>query len=349
MALCLQSQNIQPNSVEQQSSVLSTESTWRQSPETKQLSGGQDTGQAIIEQWPSDSLQRNLPQLPQYPVADVPVAACRSRHQPCSLLIACLSSTIRNISQVGDARLNARYWEARSDLTPSNRCGTIKLIVPHLSLGGILMLIDRERELDELNAVLSAPSARLLAVSGRRRLGKTTLLVHWAQTSQHPYLYWVSSRLPSSLLLQQFSQRVWQHGHPDERVPRTFSYEGWSEVLEELARMCQNGQRHIVIIDEFPYAVASEPGLPSILQNTWDHHLKSSNVCMVLCGSHVGMMESLLNADAPLYGRMVGPLRVRPLPFSATAAFFPSYSIEQRIAVYAILGGVPAYLELFSE
>jgi AAA+ ATPase superfamily predicted ATPase len=211
------------------------------------------------------------------------------------------------------------------------------------------MLVDRVRELDELNAVLRAPAARLLAVSGRRRLGKTTLLIHWAQTSQHPYLYWVSSRLPSSLLLQQFSQRVWQHGHPDERVPRTFSYEGWSEVLEELARVCQDDRRHVVIIDEFPYAVASEPALPSILQNAWDHHLKASNVCVVLCGSHVGMMESLLNADAPLYGRMVGPLRVRPLPFSATTAFFPSYSAEQRVAVYAILGGVPAYLELFSD
>ena len=90
------------------------------------------------------------------------------------------------------------------------------------------MLIDRERELDELDAVLRAPSARLLAVSGRRRLGKTTLLVHWARTSQHPSLYWVSSRLPSSLLLQQFSQQVWQHGHPGERAPRTFSYEDWS-------------------------------------------------------------------------------------------------------------------------
>ena len=216
------------------------------------------------------------------------------------------------------------------------------------------MLIDRERELDELNAVLRAPSARLVAVSGRRRLGKTTLLVHWAKTSEHPYLYWVSSRLPSSLLLQQFSQRVWQHGHPGERAPRTFSYEDWSEALEELARTCQvkegqDGRRHIVILDEFPYAVASEPGLPSILQNAWDHHLKFSNVCMVLCGSHVGMMESLVNADAPLYGRMVGPLRVGPLPFSATAAFFPSYSAEQRVAVYAVLGGVPAYLELFSD
>ena len=211
------------------------------------------------------------------------------------------------------------------------------------------MLVNRERELGELNALLDTPAARLVAVSGRRRLGKTTLLIHWARTSQRPYLYWVGSHFPSNVLLSQFSQQVWQHDNPGKRAPRTFSYESWSQAFEELAAACQGERQHIVILDEFPYAVASEPGLPSALQNAWDQHLKFSNVCLVLCGSHIGMMERLLGADAPLYGRMVGPLRIRPLPFAATASFFPRYGAEQRVAVYAILGGVPAYLEQFSD
>ena len=211
------------------------------------------------------------------------------------------------------------------------------------------MLVDRERELKELNGLLHGRSTRLAAVSGRRRLGKTTLLVHWAKTSGHPYLYWVGSHFPSGVLLVQFSKQVWRHGNPGKRIPRQFSYESWTEAFEMLAEACQGKQRHIVILDEFPYAVQSESGLPSALQNAWDHYLKFSNVCMVLCGSHVGMMERLLGADAPLYGRMAGPLRVRPLPFSATKAFFPNYSVEQRVAVYAVLGGVPAYLEQFSD
>ncbi len=211
------------------------------------------------------------------------------------------------------------------------------------------MLIDRARELQELNLLLQASTSRLVAVSGRRRLGKTTLLVHWGKTSGHPYLYWVGSHFPSTVLLAEFSRKVWQHGNPGKRVPRQFSYESWSEALEMLAEACQGQQRHIVVLDEFPYAVQSEPGLPSALQNAWDHHLRFSNICLVICGSQVGMMERLLEADAPLYGRMVGPLRVRPLPFGATRIFFPHYSPEQRVAVYAILGGVPAYLEQFSS
>jgi AAA+ ATPase superfamily predicted ATPase len=216
------------------------------------------------------------------------------------------------------------------------------------------MLVDRERELDELNALLTTPAARLVAVTGRRRLGKTTLLLHWARTSGQPYLYWVASHFPSNVLLRQLSQLVWQHGNPGRHAPRTFSYEDWFQALEELAGACQGDAwpgkgRHIVILDEFSYAVASEPGLPSALQNAWDHHLRFSNVVVVLCGSHVGMMEQLMDAHAPLYGRIVEPLQVRPLPFSATTAFFPRYSARQRVAAYAMLGGVPAYLEQFSD
>ncbi len=212
------------------------------------------------------------------------------------------------------------------------------------------MLVDRKRELDELNRLLAMPSAQLVAVSGRRRLGKTTLLRHWAQTSGHPFLYWVGSHFPSHILLAQFSQQIWQLDNPGKRAPRSFSYESWSHALEELAQACQTSeQRTIVIIDEFPYAVDAEPGLPSALQNAWDQQLKFSNLCMALCGSHVGMMERLIDSDAPLFGRLVGPLRIGPLPYAATHAFLPKYSAEQCVAIYAIMGGVPAYLERLTD
>ena len=211
------------------------------------------------------------------------------------------------------------------------------------------MLIGRERELNELNALLKKPAARLLAVTGRRRLGKTTLLTHWARNSGHPHLYWVASHFPSATLLGQFSRSIWQMDNPGKHTPLSFSYDGWAEAFTALAAACQGPQKRIVIMDEFPYAVEAEPGLPSALQNGWDHQLKFSNICMVLCGSHVGMMERLLGADAPLYGRMAGPLRIRPLPFQTVSRFLPSYGVEQRVAVYAILGGVPAYLEQFAD
>ena len=210
------------------------------------------------------------------------------------------------------------------------------------------MLIDRQKELVELNLLLEESGAHLLAVSGRRRLGKTTLLLEWARQSGLPYLYWVASRVPASLLLRQFSQQVWQHSHPDDVMPARFSYDSWWEAFEQLGRVV--GEKpFIVIIDEFPYAVQVDPALPSVLQNAWDHLLKQSRCVMVLCGSQVGMMERLLRYDAPLFGRIVGPLPIQPLSFRALSEFLPRYSAAERVAIWSILGGVPAYLERFDD
>jgi uncharacterized protein len=210
------------------------------------------------------------------------------------------------------------------------------------------MLVDRERELEELNWLLEEGRAHLLAVTGRRRLGKTTLLLTWAAQSGLPYLYWVASRAPSGLLLRQFSQLIWQRMYPDDVMPANFSYSEWAEAFAQLARLATE-QPLIVIMDEFAYAAEIDSALPSILQNAWDHQLKSTKIIMVLCGSQVGMMEGLFRYDAPLYGRITGPLRIEPLPFSALKQFYPQYNSEQRVAVWAMLGGVPAYLEQFSD
>jgi AAA+ ATPase superfamily predicted ATPase len=210
------------------------------------------------------------------------------------------------------------------------------------------MLINREQELDELNFLLQEGGAHLLAVSGRRRLGKTTLLVEWARQSGHPYIYWVASRAPATLLLRQFSQLVWQHTYPDDVMPANFTYQEWSEVFTQLARLTSH-QRMIIILDEFPYAVETDPSLPSVLQNAWDHHLKQTQAAVVICGSQVSMMEGLMRYEAPLFGRITGPLRVEPLAFKALKQFYSRYNSEQRIAVWSILGGVPAYLEKFND
>jgi uncharacterized protein len=210
------------------------------------------------------------------------------------------------------------------------------------------MLFDRQAELDELNFVLNEPGSQFLIVSGRRRLGKTTLLVEWAKSSQQPFIYWVASRVSTAQLLQSFSQAVYAYLHPGTTVDPNFSYPTWEMALRQLAEPTAQ-QRLVVILDEFAYAVEVEPALPSVLQNVWDHTLKQTQIFLALCGSHIGMMKKLQAHQAPLFGRITGQLELKPLPFSATAAFLPAYSLEQRVAVYAILGGVPGYLERFSD
>lgn len=210
------------------------------------------------------------------------------------------------------------------------------------------MFYNRERDLADLNDILGRPGAQFVVVSGRRRVGKTTLLIEWARQSGHPLVYWVASRSSAGVLLQDLSQIVWRHAHPNDVTPASFAYDTWTEAFRQIAALAA-GQRLIVVLDEFPYASEADPSLSSLLQNAWDQYLKSTRICLVLAGSHIGVMQELQTYRAPLYGRFTAQLRVDPLPFYALGEFLPGYDVEKRVAVYAMLGGIPAYLERFSD
>ncbi|MEJ2708922.1 MAG: ATP-binding protein [Anaerolineales bacterium] len=209
-------------------------------------------------------------------------------------------------------------------------------------------LVDRSKELKEMDGLLEAPRAQLAGVTGRRRLGKTTLLEHWAAQSGLPTLFWGATQKLAPLQLKAFSQSIYHHEHGRRAPGDAFSYPDWDAAFIDLARICTGEQRHIIILDEFPYAIAADKSIPSVLQYVWDHHLKDSNLVMILCGSHIGMMNELFDANAPLYKRLLGPMKVAPLPFQCVADFLPGYSFEERTTAFAAFGGVPAYLEQLS-
>ena len=206
--------------------------------------------------------------------------------------------------------------------------------------------VDRQRELRELDALLEREDAQFVIVYGRRRVGKTTLLLHWVQQSKRPYIYWVARRETADASRQGLARALWRWAYPDAEGPEPPRFDSWALLFEQMARML-NDQPLILIWDEFTYAVESDPSLPSHLQAAWDHLFKDNPLILVLAGSHIGMMVDLLIYQAPLYGRTTGQFPVEPLPYAALEDFFPHYPAAERVAVYTVLGGVPAYLERF--
>jgi AAA+ ATPase superfamily predicted ATPase len=206
--------------------------------------------------------------------------------------------------------------------------------------------VGRQRELDELNQVLAQGGAHFLLVYGRRRVGKTTLILRWAQQTGRPVIYWVATRDTPTQVRLGFTQALWGWAYPrSQAAPR---FDTWSEVFETAAQLIGD-QPVIVIMDEFSYAAESDPALPSNLQAAWDHLFKDRNATIVLAGSHIGMMVELMGYHAPLYGRFTAQLPVDPLPFAALRDFLPRYPAAERVAVYAVTGGIPAYLERFDS
>jgi len=204
------------------------------------------------------------------------------------------------------------------------------------------MFVDRKQEIAFLNSILKRDRptpAQMVLIYGRRRVGKTVLARHWAESTTLPTIYWAAEREPAGLQRRKLYARML--GVPLAQSP---TFEAWADLWTAFARML-NDRRQILILDEVPHAAESDPAFLSALQHAWDQQLKNSRLVLLLCGSHVHTMETFLARGSPLFGRFTGQWHLEPLEFGALRHFLPKWTIEERVEAYAIVGGVPAYLE----
>jgi uncharacterized protein len=202
-------------------------------------------------------------------------------------------------------------------------------------------LFGRERELTFLQQVAARQRpgpAQLILCYGRRRVGKTSLLRHWATSSGLPTLYWTVEKEPAALQRRKLAALVL--GVPITQAPTLSS---WAEVWQ-LANQILGDERHLLVIDELPYASEADPAFLSALQHAWDALFQHRTHILVLCGSHERVMAALQAGQSPLFGRFTGQWHLEPLPFTSLPAFLPGWSDDDRLSAYAIVGGVPAYL-----
>lgn len=204
--------------------------------------------------------------------------------------------------------------------------------------------VGRQEELALLDTLWQAPQASLVILYGRRRVGKTRLLTHWLKGHPGQGLYWVAE--PTSALdqLRSFSQALYNFTTPDTPAPLDFTYANWEQAFRQVALLASQ-RKMALFIDELGYLIEVNPSLPGILQKAWDHWMSQSQLILALSGSQMGVMQQMLTYDAPLYGRATAQIKLPPLSYSATQAFFPHYSAEARVILYTIWGGVPAYWE----
>lgn len=201
-----------------------------------------------------------------------------------------------------------------------------------------MRFVDRRRELAFLDQLEAYAEGQMVLMYGRRRVGKTVLLRHWAERSALPHIYWAAEKEPPALQRRKFFASCF-----GDTAPQT-QFETWADCFAAVARALGDSRR-ILIIDELPYAAEADHGFLSALQHAWDQRFKQMPLILVLCGSHVHVMEQLLQRQNPLYGRFRRRWHLQPLPFCTLSDFGPRWSAGERVAVYATVGGVPAYLE----
>lgn len=201
--------------------------------------------------------------------------------------------------------------------------------------------IGRTSELATLNAELERGSG-FVVIYGRRRVGKTTLIKEFIKDKRA--FYFLATTESEAQSMKRFAGVLSRTTKNPMLSKVTFT--DWLDLFQVVADDHPD-EKKVLVIDEFPYLVKTNPDFPSILQNAWDEVLKDHNVMLILCGSLISMMKKhALAYDSPLYGRRTAQIRLMPLQFTDVYEA-QNLSFEQAVEQYAITGGVPKYMEFF--
>ena len=205
--------------------------------------------------------------------------------------------------------------------------------------------VDRELEMETLQNEYERDGSALVVLYGRRRVGKTTLISEFIKDKKA--LFFLASEEAEAQNRNAFKEKVAEF--IDSDLLRSADIKNW-DVLFKAIMDKPFESKPVIVLDEFQYLGKASPAFPSIFQRIWEEILKDRSVMVILCGSLISMMESqTLAYGSPLYGRRTAQIRLKQIPFGYYHAFFPNKSRKELIEMYAVTGGVPKYIELFSE
>ena len=205
--------------------------------------------------------------------------------------------------------------------------------------------VDREQEMETLQSEYERDGSALVVLYGRRRVGKTTLISEFIKDKNA--LFFLASEESEAQNRSLLKEKVAEFINSD--LLRSVEVKSW-DVLFQSIMDTPFESKPVIVLDEFQYLGKANPAFPSIFQRIWEEILKDKPVMVILCGSLISMMESqTLAYGSPLYGRRTAQIRLKQIPFVYYHEFFPGKSRRELIEMYAVTGGVPKYIELFSE
>ena len=208
---------------------------------------------------------------------------------------------------------------------------------------------DRNQEIAFLRETrdVAKTVARFTVVTGRRRIGKTTLIRE--AYKDVPFVYFFVARKAESDLCEVFLEEI------SEKlgIPTLGSSRHFSDIFRYLMQLSQT-QSFTLVIDEFQDFFRVNKGVYSEMQNIWDEYENTSKINLVVCGSIYSLMQKIFkDKKEPLYGRNTGELRVKPFRPSVLKQIMadakPDYCKEDLLALFTFTGGVAKYVSLLVD
>lgn len=208
---------------------------------------------------------------------------------------------------------------------------------------------NREKEIEKLLSIQrqSVERSQMSVVTGRRRIGKTQLLLKACENTA--FLYFFVAKKSEMLLCKDFQQEL----NAKLGIPILGEVESFATLFEYIVQLSQH-QNITLIIDEFQEFFAINPSIYSDMQRIWDLNKDKTKLNLVVSGSVISLMYKIFeNNKEPLFGRANHFIRLKPFGTETLKEIINDYNIDFQsddlLALYSFTGGVAKYVQLFMD
>lgn len=203
---------------------------------------------------------------------------------------------------------------------------------------------DREIESETLKRIeeTSKEFSQMTVITGRRRIGKTTLIKHAYEGREMVYFF--VARKSENLLCQELTETLRDVLNED-----LGDFSSMARLFSAIMKIAS--RRHFTLVfDEFQNFKYVNESFFSDMQNIWDSHKESAKINLIVCGSLYSMMTKIFDdRKEPLYGRATSRIRLRPFPLRTLREILgdnnPNFTPDDLLAMYMVTGGVAKYVE----
>lgn len=207
---------------------------------------------------------------------------------------------------------------------------------------------NREKEFALLQKIQekSSASAQMTFMVGRRRIGKTSLLIRQYGSD---CIYFFVAKKNEVLLCEEFVDEVRGKLHAEIYG----EIKSFKDLFGYLMKLSQTTP-FTLIIDEFQEFASVNPSIYSDMQHLWDSNKADSKINLILCGSVYSLMKRIFeHSKEPLFGRATQRIHLKELGIETLKEiirdYHPGYTEEDLLAFYMITGGVAKYVEYLVE
>ncbi len=208
---------------------------------------------------------------------------------------------------------------------------------------------DRKYEIKRLQEikVLSQKAAQFTVLTGRRRIGKTSLVMK--AYGEENMLYFFVTRSTESVLCEEFVAELTEK----LKMPILGKVERFADIFDYVMEISKTHPLTLMI-DEFQDFSRVNGAIFSQMQKIWDRKKSEAKMNLIVCGSVYSMMTKLFRDEKePLYGRQTEFMKIEPFAPSVVKDILqyynPEYSKEDLLALYTYTGGVAKYVELLMD